>query len=56
MLGMKPKNTSGRLHIAKIVGALALVAAATGAAFGAWIDHGPQMLMSMAASGISWCF
>jgi hypothetical protein len=38
--------------------ALAAVAlsAATGLAFAAWMDHGAEMFVSLAASGLSWCF
>lgn len=47
---------SGTLLAAKIALAGTALAAATGAAFAAWIDNGPAMLMSMAASGLAWCF
>ncbi|MGE0283643.1 MAG: hypothetical protein AB7P20_23920 [Rhizobiaceae bacterium] len=40
----------------KIALGVALVAAATGAAFAAWIDNGDEMLMSMFEAGLAWCF
>jgi len=40
----------------KIALGVALVAAATGAAFAAWIDNGDAMLISMFESGLAWCF
>jgi hypothetical protein len=40
----------------KIVLGVALLAAATGAAFAAWIDNGDRMLMSMFEAGVAWCF
>ena len=43
-------------HGLKIALGVALVAAATGAAFAAWIDHGDDMLMSMFEAGLAWCF
>ncbi len=33
-----------------------VTAAATGAAFAGWANHGPEMFLAMAASGLSWCF
>ncbi|MBX3576844.1 MAG: hypothetical protein KF723_06520 [Rhizobiaceae bacterium] len=52
---MRPDRHRGIL-LAKLALALTAFAAATGAAFAAWIDHGPAMLMSMAASTMAWCF
>ncbi len=37
------------------LGVLAL-AAATGLAFAAWVENGSAILMTMAESGLSWCF
>ena len=42
--------------IAAIAGGLALIAAATGAAFGAWLQHGATIFLSMAEAGLAWCF
>lgn len=36
--------------------AAALLAAVTGAAFAAWVEHGAGIFLAMAASGMSWCF
>ncbi len=36
--------------------AAAVLAAATGGAFAAWVENGPAILMSMAQTGLSWCF
>lgn len=43
-------------HGLKIALGAALFAAATGAAFAAWIDNGDDMLMSMFETGLAWCF
>ena len=43
-------------NIARIAIAAAAIAAATGAAFAAWIDHGAGIFMAMAESGLAWCF
>jgi hypothetical protein len=53
---MDNNGKSAALFLAKIGAGIAALAAATGAAFAAWIDNGPEMLMSMAATGLSWCF
>lgn len=34
----------------------ALLSAATGAAFAAWAEHGAEIFLAMAASGLAWCF
>jgi hypothetical protein len=47
---------------ASIQGALALAAAAvalsavTGLAFAGWLGHGADIFLSLAQSGLSWCF
>ena len=53
---MEPNRNKALLLAAKITASVAALAAATGAAFAAWIDNGPQILMSMAETGLSWCF
>jgi hypothetical protein len=40
----------------KIALAAAVLAAASGVAFAAWLDHGAAILMSMAQTGLAWCF
>ena len=42
--------------IARIAIAAAVLAAATGAAFAAWVDHGAGIFMTMVESGLAWCF
>jgi hypothetical protein len=39
-----------------IVASAALLSAATGAAFAAWSEHGAEIFLAMAASGLAWCF
>lgn len=36
--------------------AAAALSAATGLAFAGWMEHGAGMFVSLAASGLSWCF
>jgi hypothetical protein len=40
----------------KIGFAVIAVAAATGVAFAAWVENGAGILMTMAETGLSWCF
>jgi hypothetical protein len=40
----------------KIGLAVTALAAATGLAFAAWVENGAAILMSMAETGLSWCF
>lgn len=40
----------------KISLAVVAVAAATGVAFAAWVENGAGILMTMAETGLSWCF
>ncbi len=41
-----------------VVGALAalLLCAVTGAVFAAWVNNGPQILLSLGSSALAWCF
>lgn len=39
----------------KIALGVALVAAATGAAFAAWVENGDAIFMTMIDAGLSWC-
>lgn len=43
-------------NLARIAIAAAALAAASGAAFAAWMDHGPGIFMTMVESGLAWCF
>ncbi len=42
--------------IARIGLAAVALAAATGLALAAWVENGPAILLSMAETGLSWCF
>ena len=42
--------------LAKAGLALVAFAAVSGAAFAAWIDNGADIVLSMASSGLAWCF
>ena len=39
----------------KIAAGAVLLAAATGAAFAAWVENGDAMLVSMFEAGLAWC-
>ena len=41
---------------AKIAVGGAVLAAATGAAFASWLEHGPSIFMTMVENGLAWCF
>lgn len=41
---------------AKIALTVAALAAATGAAFAAWMDQGAGIVLAMVESGLAWCF
>jgi hypothetical protein len=41
---------------AKFAVGMAVLAAATGAAFASWLDHGPSIFMTMVENGLAWCF
>ncbi len=49
------KSGSPLLLFSKIALGVAVLAAATGAAFAAWIDNGGEMLASMFQAGLAWC-
>ncbi len=42
-------------QIADCTAGAVLLAAATGAAFAAWVENGDAMLMSMFEAGLAWC-
>lgn len=33
-----------------------LMAAGTGVVFAGWLRHGPEIMLSLAQSGLGWCF
>jgi len=43
-------------NLARIAIAAAAIAAATGAAFAAWVDQGAGIFLTMVESGLAWCF
>jgi hypothetical protein len=43
-------------NFARIAIAAAAIAAATGAAFAAWVDQGAVIFLTMVESGLAWCF
>lgn len=49
------KTGSPMLLFGKIALGVAALAAATGAAFAAWVDNGDAMLMSIFEAGLAWC-
>lgn len=53
---MKPLASISIATAAKAALGVALLAAATGAAFAAWVDNGPGIFLSLVESGLSWCF
>ena len=53
---MKSIGSPSAGTIATLSGGLALLDVATGAAFGAWLQHGAAIVLSMAEAGLAWCF
>jgi len=53
---MKQARSISSRAIVKLAVATVAFAAATGAAFAAWVDNGAQIFLAMAASGLAWCF
>ena len=45
---------AGRMVIVAVIAVA--IGAFSGVAFAAWIENGSAMLMSLSASGLSWCF
>ena len=56
MARMKSIGSLGPGTNAIVGGGIVLLAAATGAAFGAWLQHGAAIFLSMAEAGLAWCF
>ena len=52
---MVTKET-GTAFFARAAVAALVVGGLTGAAFAGWVENGSAMLMSLAASGLAWCF
>ena len=44
------------VSIAGLAAGGALLAAVTGFAFALWMEHGAGIFMTMAETGLSWCF
>ena len=56
---LEPMNAHGHVSVssaARILIAAAAFAAVSGIAFAAWLDHGAAIFLSMAETGLSWCF
>jgi hypothetical protein len=49
-------SRSGKAFLVRAAIAAVAIGALSGVAFAAWIENGSVMLMSLAASGLSWCF
>ena len=45
-----------RPRLAIIAATILLFAIASGAVFAAWVDNGPQILMTLGSSALAWCF
>jgi len=56
MLAMDTAPRKLVLPAAKVALGVLAFAAATGLAFAAWVENGGAILMTMAESGLSWCF
>ena len=52
---MVTKETGTAIFARAAIAAL-VVGGLTGAAFAGWVENGSAMLMSLAASGLAWCF
>lgn len=46
----------GKAFLVRAAIAAVAIGAFSGVAFAAWVENGSAMLMSLAASGLSWCF
>lgn len=56
---MPPMNAQRSFPVsflAKAALGVAALAAATGLAFGSWLDQGEGIFMTMVDAGLSWCF
>ena len=56
---LEPMNAHGHISVSSAAKALlgaALFAAVSGVAFAGWLDHGAAIFLSMAETGLSWCF
>lgn len=49
------KTGSPMLLFGKIALGVAVLAAATGVAFAAWVENGDEMFASMIQAGLAWC-
>ena len=56
MLAMDTAPRKLVLPAAKVALGVLAFGAATGLAFAAWVENGGAILMTMAESGLSWCF
>jgi hypothetical protein len=56
MVRMARFSGSGKVFVLRAAIAAVAIGAFSGVAFAAWMEKGSAMLMSLAASGLSWCF
>lgn len=56
MWTMKPTANGHISPAAKVALATVLVAAATGAAFAAWMENGAGIFLATVEAGLAWCF
>ncbi|MCO5163183.1 MAG: hypothetical protein M9939_18775 [Mesorhizobium sp.] len=55
MMRMVRFSGSGKAFLLRAAIAAVAIGAFSGVAFAAWIENGSAMLMSLSASGLSWC-
>jgi hypothetical protein len=48
--------TRAPLRLAAAVLAVSLLGATGGLAFAGWMEHAPGIMMTLAETGLSWCF
>jgi hypothetical protein len=56
ILSMNANGPFSVSFLVKTVLGFALLAAATGLAFAAWLDQGAGIFMAMIDAGLAWCF
>jgi hypothetical protein len=54
-MNLEPSTAHKRKWLTLAVFALAL-SIATGVVFAAWVNNGPEILLSLGASALAWCF
>jgi hypothetical protein len=54
-IGVKEPTMTAERYLGLAAAAM-LMAAGTGVAFAGWLGHGPEIMLSLAQSGLGWCF